>query len=65
MRDAAAAAGAALIATLNPHATKAAAVMLLAGTEQVGWRLLVAAGLPAVQSQCVPWLQPCAAETAV
>lgn len=36
MRDAAAAAGAALVAALNPHATKAAVGLLLAGTEQVG-----------------------------
>ncbi|KAI7836488.1 hypothetical protein COHA_009640 [Chlorella ohadii] len=34
VRDAAAAAGSALVAALNPHATKAAAGLLLAGTEQ-------------------------------
>lgn len=34
MREAAAAAGAALVASINSHATKAAAGLLLAGTEQ-------------------------------
>ena len=35
VREAAAAAGSALVATLNPHAANAAAGLLLAGAEQV------------------------------